>query len=428
MIKQNTNNLANSNWQSYRLDWITKIIRGNSSFKKDELLESGKYVALQYGKTYKVDEVNNSFDFYVNEEFFKAGQIVKEGNVILISTSETLEDLGHSCYYNRNDIGLIGGEQILLKPNNKIVNEKYLYYYSKYFSKLLRKYATGLKVFRFNTDNLKNIFIAFPPLTEQTQIANYLDSKTQAIDKKINLLTTKIEYYKELRKTIINNAVTKGLDKKVKLKESGIEWIGKIPEHWEVKRLKDVITIYNGYGFPIDEQGDVNGTIPFYKVSDINGVEKYLESSNNYVSIETCKHMGWSLIPKNSIIVAKIGEALKKNHRKICIVQCLIDNNCMAINTKYDSLYFYWLFTSIDFSIFDNMGTIPSLSTKTFNNFNIGFPPKKEQTEIATYLDAKTSTIDKITTNLQTQIETLKELRKTLINDVVTGKVKVIND
>ncbi|WP_130276402.1 restriction endonuclease subunit S [Cecembia calidifontis] len=151
-----------NHWNNHRIDWIGSLVRGNTAFKKDELLEEGEYVALQYGKTYQVDEVNNAFQYYVNGEFFKKNQVVNHGDTILISTSETIEDLGHSCLYNREDLGLIGGEQILFKPNRKLVFGKYLYYYSKRFRTELQKYATGLKVFRFNIDDLKQIFIAIP--------------------------------------------------------------------------------------------------------------------------------------------------------------------------------------------------------------------------------------------------------------------------
>ncbi|EPK0547865.1 restriction endonuclease subunit S, partial [Acinetobacter baumannii] len=104
-----------NDWNLSRLDAVSKIVRGNSAFSKMDLLESGKYVALQYGKTYKVNEINESFGSYVNQEFFKKSQITEFGDIILISTSETLEDLGHSCFYARHDVGLIGGEQFLLK-------------------------------------------------------------------------------------------------------------------------------------------------------------------------------------------------------------------------------------------------------------------------------------------------------------------------
>lgn len=202
----------NNTWKEFRLDWICNLVRGNTGFKKDELLDSGKFVALQYGKTYKVDEVNESFEFYVNEEFYKSNQVVNYGDTILISTSETIDDLGHSCFYNRSDIGLIGGEQILLKPNNDLVFGKYLYYRSKVFSSELKKYATGLKVFRFNIDDLKNIFISIPSIQEQQDIANYIDDKTSKIDSLLEKSNRAIELLKEKRTALISEAVTGKID------------------------------------------------------------------------------------------------------------------------------------------------------------------------------------------------------------------------
>ncbi|MEN4054085.1 restriction endonuclease subunit S [Sulfurimonas sp. NWX79] len=199
-------------WDTHRIDWVNTIVRGNTGFNKDELLDNGKYVALQYGKTYKVDEVNETFKFYVNDEFYKLSQVVHHGDTILISTSETVEDLGHSCFYNRDDLGLIGGEQILLKPNTKLVFEKYLYYCSKIFSSELKKYSTGLKVFRFNIDDLKNIFISLPSLQEQEEIANYIDDKTSKIDILITKATKAIELLKERRTVLISAVVTGKID------------------------------------------------------------------------------------------------------------------------------------------------------------------------------------------------------------------------
>ena len=195
-------------WSTHRLDWITTIVRGNTGFGKDELLDNGKYVALQYGKTYQVDEINNTFQYFVNSEFYKQTQIVNFGDTILITTSETIEDLGHSCFYNRDELGLIGGEQIILKPNPGVIFGKYLYYCSKEFRTKLRRNATGLKVYRFNTDDLKQIFIALPPLEEQIQIADYLTNKIFKIDQIIKNIQTQITTLKELRKTLINDVVT----------------------------------------------------------------------------------------------------------------------------------------------------------------------------------------------------------------------------
>lgn len=195
-------------WNLRRLFNICYFIRGNSSFKKDELLEEGKYVALQYGKTYKVDEVNESFNFYVNDEFYKSSQVVNYGDVIFVSTSETLEDLGHSVFYNRNDIGLIGGEQILIKPNNTILDGKYLFYTTRVFGKELKKYATGLKVFRFDTYDLKNIYIPIPPIEEQKAIANQLDISIAKTNKIKTIIQNQIKTLKNYRKSLIHECVT----------------------------------------------------------------------------------------------------------------------------------------------------------------------------------------------------------------------------
>jgi len=195
-------------WEVKKLFGLCNFIRGNSSFGKDELLNTGKYIALQYGKTYKVDEIDEKYKFYVNDEFYKESQIVKFGDTVLISTSETIEDLGHSAYYNRHDLGLLGGEQILLNPKKNVIDSEYLYFSSKVFSKKLRKYATGIKVFRFNINDLKTIYIAVPPLNEQHQIVQYIKTQTVKIDTAIDLQQKQIEKLKEYKATLIDSVVT----------------------------------------------------------------------------------------------------------------------------------------------------------------------------------------------------------------------------
>jgi len=116
--------------------------------------------------------------------------------------------LGHSAYYNRNDLGLLGGEQILLNPKKNMINNKYLYFSSKIFSKELRKYATGIKVFRFNINDLKTIYIPMPPLEEQKQIVQYIETQTTKINGAINLQQKYIEKLKEYKNTLIDSIVT----------------------------------------------------------------------------------------------------------------------------------------------------------------------------------------------------------------------------
>jgi len=195
-------------WEVNRLIGISSFVRGNSSFKKDELLSNGNYVALQYGKTYKVHEVNDSFEFYVNDEFYKDSQIVNYGDVIIISTSETIEDLGHSAYYNRTDLGLLGGEQFVLKPKKEKIDGKYLYYSSKVFTKELQKFARGIKVLRFNIGNLKTIYTSVPPIEEQTQIVRYIEQELARIDTKTATVEQYIILLTEYRTALISEVVT----------------------------------------------------------------------------------------------------------------------------------------------------------------------------------------------------------------------------
>ena len=199
-------------WEIVKLTGVCGFVRGNSSFKKDELLSHGEYVALQYGKTYKVNEVDEKYQFYVNDGFYKVSQIVNYGDIIFISTSETIEDLGHSVFYNRGDLGLLGGEQILLRPKYNIVNGKYLCYSSKVFAKELKKYATGVKVFRFNINDLKTIYTCVPPINEQTAIVSYIEKETATINKTIATIEKEIALVQEYRTALIAEAVTGKID------------------------------------------------------------------------------------------------------------------------------------------------------------------------------------------------------------------------
>lgn len=199
-------------WEVVKLTGVCDLVRGNSSFKKDELLSNGKYVALQYGKTYKVNEVDEKYQFYINDEFYKVSQIVNYGDVIFISTSETIKDLGHSVFYNRSDLGLLGGEQILLKPKNDIVNGKYLCYSSKIFANELKKYATGVKVYRFNINDLKTIYTTVPPIQEQQQIVSHIETETAKLNQTIATIEKEIALVQEYKTALIAEAVTGKID------------------------------------------------------------------------------------------------------------------------------------------------------------------------------------------------------------------------
>ncbi|EKI4599580.1 restriction endonuclease subunit S [Staphylococcus pseudintermedius] len=196
-------------WVVTRPNRVTTITRGNSEFQKIDMKNTGDYIAVQYGQVYKLNVLDEKYQLYVDEKFYKEEQIVQKGDTILVSTSETIEDLGHSCFYNRKDLGLLGGEQLCLKPNNQVLFDKFLYYATTYFNLELNQYATGLKVYRFKLDDLKKINMILPPtLGEQKQIVEYLDDKVSTIDKLIKDKTKVIEELEIYKKSLIYEYVT----------------------------------------------------------------------------------------------------------------------------------------------------------------------------------------------------------------------------
>ncbi len=268
-------------------------------------------------------------------------------------------------------------------------------------------------------ENFKRMFFPFPPKPEQTAIANYLDRKTTTIDKKTALLQQKIETYKKLRKAIINKAVTKGLDNKVDLKESEIDWIGKIPKHWEVKRFKEFAQTIKGKNLEFYET-QVENSLPNlsleYLRNDSVVFETYVKADDkNLIANENDLIIIWDGAGVGEILYGKKGVISSTTAK-------------LKFSNIINAQFFSFLRFNVEYrlkNIPTGMG-IPHLNPNELKNFMCPIPPIKEQRQIAEYLDQKTATIDKIVANLQTQITTLQHLRKVLINDAVTGKIKVV--
>lgn len=203
-------------------------------------------------------------------------------------------------------------------------------------------------------------------------------------------------------------------------KDSGIEWLGNIPSSWPILKLKMIVKEHSGNGFPIELQGQ-EGKIPFLKVSDISGSGTYIESAANNVSMSVVKRNKWNIVPAGSLVTAKIGEALRKNHRKITKEPSLIDNNCIAFECKHVNVKFnYYLHLVLDFEWFVNPGAVPSISVKKYKNEKVAIPSLEEQISIASFLDKKTSLIDEAINTKKQQISLLSERKQILIQQAVT--------
>ena len=230
----------------------------------------------------------------------------------------------------------------------------------------------------------------------------------------------------EIKETVMVEVVDIQFRPGAPMRDSGIEWIGSIPEHWEVHRIKNHFSIISGSGFDVNLQGVTEGELPICKASDISKAGKYLRTAENYLSREVALSQKFNIIPQNSIMFPKIGEAMKKNRRAINAVECCVDNNCQAL-VPYDIclLYSYYMLCSIKMEWYDNAGTIPSINNSKLRNESIPYPPFTEQQAIADYLDEKCADIDSLIQTKQSKIDSLKEYKKSIIYEYVTGKREV---
>ena len=272
---------------------------------------------------------------------------------------------------------------------------------------------------------IKNWVIPFPSEIEIKKIADFLDKKVAQLDKVKSLLEEQIKTLEDYRQSLIYETVTKGLDKTVPLKDSGVDWIGQIPEGWGVKPIKYCSRFQRGFGFPVELQGNDDGEIPFYKVSDLRGNSDEISISKNYVDLQTAKQNAWVIVPSGAIIAPVIGAALLNNNRKISTVPFISDNNTLAIIPNNKNKYFYYLFKVIDMNWFNNSSTIPAVNISKLANQIVPTPKEEEQKQIADFLEVQIIKIDKLIEIKQKQINNINQQRQTLIYDVVTGKRRV---
>jgi len=208
-------------------------------------------------------------------------------------------------------------------------------------------------------------------------------------------------------------------------KDSGIEWLGQIPDHWEVRRLKDHGVLVGGAGFPHEYQGVVGEDLQFYKVGDLRSSSDghKMHESPNSVSRTTATRLRASVIPPGAILWAKIGAALFLNRRRVTARPCCIDNNLTAyipdgIRVSTDWA-FHWT-NSLDFGRLANPGAVPSLSEGYQSTLPLIVPPVDEQQAIADFLDHETAKIDALVEKKERLIELLREKRTALITHAVT--------
>lgn len=255
--------------------------------------------------------------------------------------------------------------------------------------------------------------IPIPSSIEQQSIATYLDQKCSKIDELITLqeeMITKLQSYKQ---SVITEAVTKGLDKNVPLKDSGIEWIGEIPEHWTLKRIKNICDNLDYLREPISAEHRSRNN-PIYDYYGASGVIDKIDYYNVDDEVLLIGEDGANLVMRNLPLVYKVkGKFWVNNHAHILKPK----------NDNYD--FCAYAFEAADYSLFITGSAQPKLSQENLGRIKIAIPSLSEQQSIADYLDQKCSEIDELISIKQQKIEKLKDYKKSLIFECVTGKRKV---
>lgn len=368
-------------------------------------------------------------DNYVSEQTYQVlkNYEVIEGDVLL----SMMGTIGKCCIVPANIVqGIMDSHLIKARLLNDCSSEFFEEFYESDvgYAQLLYN-CKGSIMNGLNSAIIKNVYFTVPPLYEQTLIANFLDEQCGKIDSIIADIEKQIEILGQYKKSLITEAVTKGLDKNAPMKDSGIEWIGDIPEHWEVKPIKYKTIFFNGdrgENYPSKSEMQSDG-IPFINAGHLLNGGLDIENLD-YITLEKYKAMGGVKLQKDDILYCLRGSIGKNSIISInkgTVASSLVAMRSIGILARY-------LYYSINSNIeevqrflWDNGTAQPNLSAENLGKFKICLPDYNEQTHIVNYLDKQCLKIDSIIESKKEQLDKITEHKKSLIYEYVTGKKRV---
>lgn len=361
----------------------------------------------------------------------RARKIVKNGDIIISTVRTYLKAI---LLITNPDPNLIVSTGFAVIRSSLFNNPKYLYYAvrSTNFIEAVMAHSEGIGYPAINTSVLGKLPILIPSSIEQQDIVNFLDRETSKIDTLIEKKQRLIELLEEKRSALISHAVTKGLDLDVKMKDLGVEWIGDIPDQWDVSKLGAKCSIKARIGWKglkaseYVEEGYIFLSTPNIKNRDIDF------NNINFISEERYLESPEIMLEVGDVLIAKDGSTLGITN----VVKYLPDkttvNSSIAVIRPFkdcNSIYLnYFLQSSYTQNVIQRMKGgmgVPHLFQADLRNFTILCPPLSEQQLIANFLDSETEKIDTFINKISAQIEKLKEYRTALISAAVTGKIDV---
>ena len=283
----------------------------------------------------------------------------------------------------------------------------------------------------FTVEKFENLWIWLPNNSEQSAIANYLDRETARIDALIKAKERLLSLLDEKRLALITRAVTRGLDPKVPLRDSGIPWLGKIPEHWDIWKLGHTTRIGNGSTPSRGNAGYwLNGTIPWLTSSVVNQYE--VTKADEFVTEVALQDCHLPLVKSGSVLIAITGQGMTRGQAVVLSCEATVNQHLAYVefdHSRLDSWFLRWVFlVAYEFlrSISDDAGgTRGALTCADIASFRIPIPPAREQRTIATYTSKRVRKLDELRTVTEKSISLLKERRTALITAAVTGQLSM---
>lgn len=418
-----------NDWEVVRFRDICTFSKG-LNITKENLQDIG-IPCVNYGEVhskygFEISPERNELNC-VSEDYLKSSpkSLLAYGDFIFADTSEDIDGSGNFTYLNSHTITFAGYHTVIVRPK-PYVNVRYLAYAfdSLSFRHQIRTAVKGVKVYSITKAILKDTAVWLPDLDQQHEIAQFLDRKTAQIDQAIAIKEQQIVLLNERKQIVIQQAVTKGLDPNVKMKDSGVEWIGQIPEHWEVFANRAIFSERNESG---------RDGLPLLSVSIHTGVsDEEMDEDTNVQGRVKIEDKSKYILVKKGDIVFNMMRAWQGAIGAVSVDGMVSPAYIVAKPTeRIDANFFEYQYRCPEF--IQQMGRYSKgitdfrkrLYWDGFKQLSTIVPPISEQLKIIEFIKALNIQIETIVSVKTQQIQKLKEYKTTLINDAVTGKIKV---
>ena len=415
-------------WEVIKVKFFTymKGRIGWQGLKADEFIDEGPYLVT--GTDFKNGRVNWDTAYHISQKRYEqAPEIQLKQGDLLVTKDGTVGKL--ALIDELPDSASLNSHLLVLRPLFNRYENHFLYYVlsSLEFKNYFQKVSIGSTMDSLSQEKMGEFIFALPNINEQNSISRYLDKKTVQLDKAKALLEEQIQKLKDYRSSLIYETVTKGLDKTVPLKDSGIDWIGQVPEGWGVKRLKDYVDFQTGTTPPqsIGVNQERKG-VRWFKPGDFSDESVNLTSAENYITSEVVNQQKLSVYPEKTILVvgiASIGKVGYSENHSYSNQQITALKVTGQIFPKYLA---YLMFSSGQYIRETALYTIvPIINNQYLSSLKIVLPNRVVQETIVEYLDKKIGQINKMIAIKNEQIKNINKQRQTLIYDYVTGKRRV---